>query len=283
MKGDALSGPMSLPRLLAMILVTLLVPLSGCLDDDGKAEEEGDVLEEETVLPAFAPPVLDEVVFAAASCEQAALLVPVEAERAAPYLPDGYTVYRDDSGVAWFGASFTRCPSFVQHGSYVRDTLHIAEAGIIVSSPDGTGGIHVYQLLTTTDADRLGRDLGLLGATGGHLEATAYAPEGVLPVGGHNGAAPWPGLSVSFEATAAQAVAPTPGIERITWWHEGPDATVRIAYALSAVSTAPAQGVVQVEEGSPFFDIIGAAEADAGGFLFAHRFEAVAAHHVAEA
>ncbi|MBW3583901.1 MAG: hypothetical protein KY455_12470 [Euryarchaeota archaeon] len=271
---------MSVSRLLVIALVTMLVPLSGCFDDGG-SEKKDDVAEEQTALPVLAPPPLSEVVFAAASCEQAALLVPVDAERVAAYLPDGYAVYRDDSGVAWFGASFTHCPSFVKDGSYVRDDLHLAEAGIIIASPDGTGGIHVYQFLTTTDADRLGRDLGLLGAAGGHLEATAYAPEGVLPVGGHNGAAPWPGLSVSFEATAAQAVAPTPGIDRITWWHEGPDATVRIAYAYSAVSAAPAQGVVTVEEGSPFSDMFGATEADAGGFLFAHRFEATAAHHVA--
>lgn len=252
------------PRILAVpaFVILLAAAFAGCLGD-----------EESPGIGASAPPSASSSIPAGPfdhsgrGCSELVVWVDVPAENARQIVPEGYEIIADETGQAAAWAALKRCPTNTVAGADTG-TVSTANAGVLVESPDGSGGLHFYQPWWITDNPELHARLERQGWNA-WLEPnlTLEADRTAGAAGSVEARAPW--NEGGYGMTADVSLGPNPQEYTVTTWHEGANGTVQMAEVLTLAEHSYGPATVTTEELSPARELFGPERAgEALYFLF---------------
>lgn len=147
-------------------------------------------------------------------------------------------------------------------------TVSTANAGVLVESPDGSGGLHFYQPWWITDNEDLHARLKAQGWNASlERNLTLEADLTAGAAGSVEARAPW--SRGGYGMTSDVHLGPNPQEYVVTTWHEGANGTVRMAEVLTLSEHSYGPATITTEEGSPARELFGAERPGEGlYFLF---------------
>lgn len=178
--------------------------------------------------------------------------VPMAAVR--PLVPAGYIIPEISPAMAGLVVRASRCQQLSTGGP--ARPVNIAQIGVAIVPPDGTGDINNYTLLYATSDERLARALQEAGLPAGLDPLLAFE---VTPGAGgevYTAAAP-PGAYAWFLTGSANE--PPPGGSPVTanWWFQTRRNVLKMATSIPAISYASATLALRTSRLSPLGQIIG--------------------------
>jgi hypothetical protein len=204
------------------------------------------------------------------NCTELIGLGPVSFAAARALVPASYTLV-PFNGSAGLVVRAARCESVRVGNSEARSAV-VAQVGIAVVPPDGTGDINNYQLLYATDNPQLAEALNEAGVPAALDRALAYefAPDS----GGHGE------VYAAVSPTSAHAVwfltgtadLPPPGGAPVVanWWFSGSRRVVKMATSIPSISYGAASFSLHTSRFSTLGQLIGG-NTDANFVLFNAR------------
>ena len=189
--------------------------------------------------------------------------VPVDRARAAvpePYVPSSLSGEADRADVVLLVAE---CGALDLDGRTVAGRT-VVDAGVVIESPDFSGGVHLYQLWHLSDAPAISERMAAVGVRGGHVGDLAVEDAGAGPLERATATVPW--ATSPFDLAVDAAVSGST-FATATWWHRGPHGVVRLRYGFPRNSTQTGTGRVNARAGTPLAALIGGTQADGFGAI----------------
>lgn len=189
--------------------------------------------------------------------------VPIDRARAAvpePYVPRSLSGEADRAAVVLVVA---KCGALDLDGRAVAGRT-VVDAGVVIESPDFSGGAHVYQLWHLSDAPAISERMAEVGVHGGHVGDLAVEDAGAGPLERATAAVPW---ATSPYDLAVDAAVDGTSFSTTTWWHRGPRGVVRLRYGFPRASTRTGTGRLTARAGTPLATLIGGTRAEGFGAI----------------
>jgi hypothetical protein len=225
-----------------------------------------------SVLPAEAAP---RPLRSEGDCVQVAAFVPVDASRARAYVPDGFAIVGEEAGAAFVLVTGGRCDAWTIDGRRVAP-LRFGLVSILAhpeEDPPGLDGYDLWWLVgdrpTWSGFRRVGVDARLV--RGVRFEAEPG------PLGEPSAASvdvPWPVSPFSVSAVVAPAGNP-PAAFASGHWFEGRFGRVHGVHDNTEAVVVPALVEIDVREGTPVAELLGAASVTIPGGILRFHHEAV--------
>ncbi len=188
---------------------------AGCGDGDGAT------LLSSAALAGKPPPYA----YQGRHCQNTIPTLIVDASRARAEVPSQFLLVGDPLGTAVLFLTFTSCDLELNGSSPTRTAF--ADAGILILSPDGVPGLHVYWLWEITDSAALAELNRAYGVPTEVPVGLSASFEAGAPFYTTSASIPWSEGAYWSSASYAPAAPPAvPGT--VTWWRQGPAGLVRL-------------------------------------------------------
>jgi hypothetical protein len=170
-------------------------------------------------------------------------------------VPSNYVIVPFGSGVAGLVVRASECAGLSIGGSPAKP-VRIAQVGVAIASPDGTGQINNYTLLYATNDSRLAEALQELGLPAGLDPLLAY--EFSTSSGEVYVAVAPPGVPAYFHTGTATEAPPGGDPVVANWWAQTRHGTLKMATSIPAISYGfPTNTVLHTSKTSLLGQIIG--------------------------
>jgi hypothetical protein len=185
-------------------------------------------------------------------------MVPIDAAAARALVPSNYTVLLGQTGKAVAFAGLKMCESLMLDGVDVGNAS-TSDVGIMIEAPDGTDGIHYYQVWWTSDNLLLVQRLAVQGWVTGWSSNDTVTYTATLPVlADSTFAVP----SFNYSGAAKVVAGPLPPENHAYGWHMGFKGELKVDKVLSSSVFGSGSGKLTAGEGSPLVQVIGGTSAD---------------------
>jgi hypothetical protein len=214
--------------------------------------------EDPTLEPAFA--------YGGSDCVEPSVTVAVPVDRARAAVPEPY-VPRSLSGDAASAdvlLAVARCERLNVDGQTVSGRV-VVDAGVVIETPDGTSGAHVYQLWQLSDSREVSAAMASVGVRGGQVAGLGVDDASTALADGARATVPW--TDSPYDLAVDGAVGDATSASSTTWWHRGPRGIVRLGYSFPRAASRFGAGKVSAREGSPLAQLLGGTSASGNGFV----------------
>jgi len=134
----------------------------------------------------------------------------------------------------------------------------VAQVGIAVVSPDGSGDINNYTLLYSTDNDRLAKELGQAGQPAVLDQNLRYEFSPDAFGNGEIYSAVSPALQPAWFLTGSAGTPPPGGVPTVAnWWFDGSRGVVKVSTSIPSISYGPATFSLHTSKSSLLGSLIG--------------------------
>jgi len=179
-------------------------------------------------------------------CTELIAFGPVSQAKVAPLVPHAYTITSFGPGTAGLVVRASRCQQVTVDDSPSRP-IAVAQIGVAIQSPDGSGNINNYQFLYVTDNVVLASALNRAGVPALLDREMAY--EFTVDATGHSGqlyvAVSPPGFPAWFETGTWSDPPPNSAAPVVAnWWFNGPFGVVKLSTSIGSISYGPAATTV---------------------------------------
>jgi len=212
---------------------------------------------QEGLQPAFA--------YGGTDCVEPSVTVPVPVERARAAVPEPYVPrsLSGDPASADVLLAVARCRSLSVDGRALPGGT-VVDAGVVIHTPDGTPGAHVYQLWHLSDAREVSARMAAVGVRGGQVAGLAVGDGGPGALETATATVPWSESPYDLGIEAAAGATPAAST---TWWHRGPRGVVRLDYTFPRAASRFGTGRVGARAGSPLARLLGGASTSGSGYV----------------
>lgn len=193
------------------------------------------------------------------TCDGGSVVVPVARDDLDPFVPEGFALAGDQSGVVPFAVQFFECRDVVIDGSR-SPTIHYTEALVVLDrdrSPALAGQppseIDFYVVPTPSSSKLLKMELRNLGLKHVALRGMTFTRSEIAPLAEASGVAP---ANFAVRAMAAHVTPRSDGSVCCTW-QLGSEGLVRTKFEVSGQTFDGGVGMLSAVPGSSMYRIIG--------------------------
>ncbi|MGB0652404.1 MAG: hypothetical protein ACPGQL_04315 [Thermoplasmatota archaeon] len=222
-----------LPTLTVTLALVATGALAGCLSDD---DDDGAM-----AVPGQ-PFAMD-----GRGCKELLVNVPATADDVRPLVASGYQMLGEETGQVTLFAGLQVCDELLLDG-IGAGPASTSDVGVLIQSPDGTPGLHYYQLWWLTDHAGLAERLQAMGWDAGYVPETNLTDGRQMDLLGPVAASiPWAGGA--YSVTANVLALPLPMDADATGWQDGPFGTVTVAKNLASDQFGTGIGSIVARDG----------------------------------
>ncbi len=246
---------------LASYLIVLLISTAGCL-------ESGRTNEEPTTPPKppeskppptnnnpLPPPEPTPFSLDGRSCRELLIFWIIDEDTAGKHVPPEYIPLVEPGGRIPAFAGLKDCGQLIIDGQLAGPGA-ISDVGIMIESPDGSEGLHYYQMWWITNHEPLWEKLELMGWRGDLSNDTILnSPNQAPGLGAASFSVPWEKGGYDASATLVSAGAAT--YTQVTGWYQSQNGSLRVAKTLDSTYVSVGQGGLSMEAGSPMIGVVG--------------------------
>ena len=191
-----------------------------------------------------------------ANCTELIGFGPVRLATVQPLVPSAFTIVNLAPGTAGLVVRTSSCDQFnLDHGR--TGPALVAQIGVAIVSPDGSGDINNYSLLYVTNNEKLAEELREAGLPAQMDRTLAYeftpAPDG----SGELYAAVSPVDGPYFLTGTALPPPGPPSPVVANWWFAGRQSTVKLSTSIPAIAYGSSTAVLHTSNATPLGRLIG--------------------------